>query len=84
VSTAISSTGKQNGQGKRLPTFVLSGSTCRYDVFIPIQIMAKTKAQTASTFQAKPKVSRPGVHSKTKSSKLKTSKLYSKSYRGQG
>jgi hypothetical protein len=46
--------------------------------------MAKTKAQTASTFQAKPKVSRPGVHSKTKSSKLKTSKLYSKSYRGQG
>jgi hypothetical protein len=84
VSTAISSAGKQNGQGKRLPTFVPSGSTCRYDVFIPIQIMAKTKAQTASTFKERPKVSRPGVHSKTKSSKLKTSKLYSKSYRGQG
>jgi hypothetical protein len=46
--------------------------------------MAKTKAQTALTFKAKPKVNRPGVHSKTKSSKLKTSKLYSKSYRGQG
>lgn len=30
------------------------------------------------------KVSRPGVHSKTKTSRLKTSKLYKKSYRGQG
>jgi len=30
------------------------------------------------------KVSRPGVHSKTKTSKLKTSKLYVKKYRGQG
>jgi len=29
-------------------------------------------------------VSRPGVHSKTKTSKLKTSKLYAKGYRGQG
>ena len=29
-------------------------------------------------------VSRPGVHAKTKTSKLKTSKLYSKKYRGQG
>ena len=46
--------------------------------------MAKTKTQTASTFQAKPKVSRPGVHSKTKTSKLKTSKLYKKLNRGQG
>ena len=27
---------------------------------------------------------RPGVHSKTKQSKLKTSKLYKKAYRGQG
>ena len=46
--------------------------------------MAKTKTQTASTFQAKPKVSRPGVHAKTKTSKLKTSKLYKKLGRGQG
>lgn len=46
--------------------------------------MAKTKTQTASTFQAKPKVSRPGVHSKTKTSKLKTSKLYRKLKVGQG
>jgi hypothetical protein len=32
----------------------------------------------------KPKVSRPGVHSKCKSSKLKSSKNYRKAYRGQG
>jgi hypothetical protein len=30
------------------------------------------------------KVSRPGVHSKTKTSKLKSSKLYNKKYIGQG
>jgi hypothetical protein len=46
--------------------------------------MAKIKAQTASSFQPKTKVSRPGVHSKTKTSKLKTSKLYKKASRGQG
>lgn len=46
--------------------------------------MAKTKTQTSSTYQAKPKVNRPGVHAKTKTSKLKTSKNYAKSYRGQG
>ena len=27
---------------------------------------------------------RPGIHSKNKTSKLKSSKLYKKSYRGQG
>ncbi len=31
-----------------------------------------------------PKVSRPGVHAKTKTSKLKSSKNYKKLYRGQG
>jgi hypothetical protein len=46
--------------------------------------MAKIKAQTASSFKPKTKVSRPGVHSKTKTSKLKTSKLYKKASRGQG
>jgi hypothetical protein len=46
--------------------------------------MAKTKTQTASTYQAKPKTSRPGVHAKTQTSHLKTSKLYKKTYRGQG
>jgi len=32
----------------------------------------------------KPKVTRPGVHAKTKTSKNKKSKHYKKSYRGQG
>ena len=32
----------------------------------------------------KVKVSRPGVHAKTKTSKLKRSKNYRKSYKGQG
>lgn len=31
-----------------------------------------------------PKVSRPGVHSKTKTSKSKSSKNYKKAYAGQG
>jgi hypothetical protein len=29
-------------------------------------------------------VSRPGVHAKTKTSKMKNSKLYKKAYKGQG
>ncbi len=33
---------------------------------------------------AKPKVKRPGVHSKCKASKLKGSKNYLKIYKGQG
>lgn len=37
-----------------------------------------------STFTKKPKVARPGVHSKTKSSSLKSSKNYKKLYKGQG
>ena len=32
----------------------------------------------------KPKKKRPGVHAKTKTSKIKGSKNYSKQYRGQG
>lgn len=32
----------------------------------------------------KPKKNRPGVHAKSKSSKLKSSKNYVKQYRGQG
>jgi len=44
--------------------------------------MAKIK-ETGSAKSAV-KVSRPGIHSKTKTSKLKSSKLYSKKYRGQG
>jgi hypothetical protein len=42
------------------------------------------KIQNATLFKKKPKVSRPGVHAKTKTSKSKTSKNYSKPYGGQG
>ena len=44
--------------------------------------MAKIKEGT--TKLEKKKVSRPGVHAKTKTSKLKSSKKYKKLYRGQG
>ncbi len=43
------------------------------------------KANTNSSVKVTTsKVSRPGVHSKTKTSKLKQSKNYSKKYKGQG
>lgn len=45
--------------------------------------MAKSSNLSVKTF-VKEKVSRPGIHSKTKTSKLKNSKNYKKSYRGQG
>jgi len=35
-------------------------------------------------FEQKKKIKRPGVHAKTKHSKLKNSKNYKKRYRGQG
>lgn len=40
--------------------------------------------QTVVTKVVVKNVSRPGVHAKTKTSKIKTSKLYKKKYRGQG
>lgn len=40
--------------------------------------------QTVTLHQDKPKKSRPGVHAKSKSSKIKSSKNYTKKYRGQG
>jgi hypothetical protein len=47
--------------------------------------MAKAKTtSTSSNFRTKVKTKRPGIHSKKKSSKGKTSKNYKKSYRGQG
>lgn len=47
--------------------------------------MAKAKSSsTVSVKREKKKVSRPGVHAKNKSSKIKTSKHYKKPYRGQG
>ena len=45
--------------------------------------MAKVKEVSARGY-AGVKVSRPGVHSKTKTSKLKSSKNYKKAYRAQG
>lgn len=47
--------------------------------------MAKVKTSSSVTVKIKKaKVSRPGVHSKSKTSKLKGSKNYKKLYRGQG
>ena len=46
--------------------------------------MAKAKTQTASSFMKKSRKKRPGVHAKSKSSKLKSSKNYTKSYSSQG
>lgn len=48
--------------------------------------MAKTseKKMNISLFREKPKMKRPGRHSKKKSSSLKTSKRYKKPYRSQG
>jgi len=37
-----------------------------------------------NTYVDKQSVKRPGVHAKTKTSKSTSSKLYKKSYRGQG
>jgi hypothetical protein len=44
--------------------------------------MAKTT--TSIKLYQRSKVSRPGVHAKTKVSKLKSSKNYKKAYRSQG
>jgi hypothetical protein len=46
--------------------------------------MAKAKSTQATEKKVKIKVSRPGVHAKKSSSKLKSSKNYKKSYVGQG
>ena len=45
---------------------------------------AKIKANSSSTHLSKPKVKRPGVHAKTKSSVSKNAKNYTKSNVGQG
>jgi hypothetical protein len=39
---------------------------------------------TLSPYREKKRKKRPGVHSKSKTSKLKGSKLYIKKYKGQG
>jgi hypothetical protein len=45
--------------------------------------MAKVKESSSKSI-LDIKVSRPGIHSKSKTSKLKSSKNYKKSYAGQG
>lgn len=45
--------------------------------------MAKIKETSYKSLMAT-KVSRPGVHAKTKTSRSKSSKNYKKAYRGQG
>ena len=45
--------------------------------------MAKAKAHAAPV-RIERKISRPGVHAKTKQSANKGSKLYKKTYKGQG
>lgn len=42
------------------------------------------KAKNDSVKLEKKKISRPGVHAKSKTSSLKDSKNYKKSYKGQG
>ena len=42
------------------------------------------KGLTLGNYLAKPKKKRPGVHAKSKTSKLKNSRNYAKTYRGQG
>ena len=42
------------------------------------------KIQSSPTKLVKPKVARPGIHSKNSTSKLKSSKNYKKQYKGQG
>jgi hypothetical protein len=46
--------------------------------------MAKQKSAQSSTKLVKKNISRPGVHAKSKTSALKSSKNYTKKYRGQG
>ena len=46
--------------------------------------MAKKQGLGSSTYYDKPRKKRPGIHSKTKTSKSKHSKNYKKPYRGQG
>jgi hypothetical protein len=42
------------------------------------------KGLTLGNYVDKPKKKRPGVHAKSKTSKLKSSRNYKKLYRGQG
>lgn len=46
--------------------------------------MARAKVTEVKLFKSNPKVKRKGRHSKKGSSKMKQSKLYKKTYKGQG
>ena len=46
--------------------------------------MARPKITESVKFLTKPKKNRKGIHSKKKSSSIKTSKNYVKKYKGQG
>ena len=46
--------------------------------------MAKKEKSSVVSWSANSKVRRPGVHAKTKTSSVKTSKNYKKPYKGQG
>jgi hypothetical protein len=46
--------------------------------------MAKAKVLQTDTDKIQSKVKRPGVHAKSKTSLLKSSKNYKKTYKGQG
>jgi len=46
--------------------------------------MAKATTAISTRTYSKPKISRPGVHAKTKTSVSTNSKNYKKAYRGQG
>lgn len=46
--------------------------------------MAKAKVNDLKSFKRKPKVRRPGRHSKNNTSRSKKSKNYQKKYKGQG
>jgi hypothetical protein len=49
-----------------------------------IFLLKMPKKINAFEYQGGSSVKRPGIHSKTKTSKHKTSKHYKKAYRGQG
>ncbi len=42
------------------------------------------RKSNVNSFTPSKKIKRPGIHAKTKTSKLKSSKNYIKSYKGQG
>ncbi len=56
----------------------------KYNNSIYKTVAAKSKNTSSEAFREKPKRKRPGVHAKSKTSKLKSSKNYKKLNRGQG